>query len=274
MAYNWGVKKAHIRELINDIKAAARLGHPEALELALDSLRTVPQVASNDSLGEGFLAQVILPVGRLLARQPANLFRQLLADPRAALRAIGAVALAQRFFLDEGVDPGWLLTPAKDPRSEVRAALGAALKEAGEAHPQRLLHLIEEWLADPSPRARATALLTLPAPTEPYRERLVELIAPLGSDNDRDVRKALADSLRQLAGRGLAESVLGLLAVWGQEPRPNVWVIARALSGAWAAEYPGEVTAILIKIHSKTGESKALTNAQRALARHGLEIEL
>ncbi|MBL7161598.1 MAG: HEAT repeat domain-containing protein [Anaerolineales bacterium] len=268
------MNKSQIRELLGDLKAAVRLGHPEAVEIALDDLRSLPVVAANDRLSEGFFDQVIRPAGVTLARLPTNQLLPLLEDPLAALRAVGAVALAHDYLTGKDVDRRALLAPAKDPRPEVRTALGGTLREVGEAYPEHLLHLLDGWLRDSSPKVRSTALTALPALTQSRGEGIIALIEPLNDDESSEVRAALVDALQAIAQGDLAESVLGLLADWGAESRPNVWVITRALSGSWAASHPKAVEAILRTLHSKVRKTKEITNALRALERHGANIEI
>ena len=266
--------KAKTRELLRDIKAAAIFGQPETIELALNGLRTIPAVAANDRMGGSLIEQVVLPAGRSLSRLESKHLRPLLDDPLAAIRAVGAVGLAHRFLLEKDAGQKDLRRPGSDPRPDMRAALGRSLFEAWEANPERLLHLGAEWLAQPSPRLRHSALIFIPALAPAYGQRVVGLLKTLGADEDRDVRAALVDALKNLAGAGLAESVLGLLAAWVTESRPNSWVVCRTLSGSWAASHPSEAESILQELQSKTGKTSDISNALRALKRHGVEINL
>jgi hypothetical protein len=89
--------RAEVRSLLADFKAAARIGHPESLGLALDGLRALPEIAANQALPESFLDQVILPVGQVLVSPllPSASLRPLLDDPLAGVRAVAAVALGR-----------------------------------------------------------------------------------------------------------------------------------------------------------------------------------
>ncbi len=268
------MSKAQTREALGDLKAAVRLGHPGAVQTAIDGLRALPKVAANDRLSEGFLDQVVHPAGEIMARLPADQLLPLLGDRLAALRAVGAAALAQRHLAGKDVSQSALLAPAKDPRPEVRIALGKALREVGEAHSECLLRLVTAWLPDKSPRARTTALTALPALTQSQGESIIALVKPLIDDEHPEVHAALVEALRTFAQSGLAKPVLGLLADWGAEPHPNVWVITRSLSGSWAASHPKEVEDILRRLHAKVGKTKNITHALRALERHGAGIEI
>jgi hypothetical protein len=62
--------------------------------------------------------------------------------------------------------------------------------------------------------------------------------------------------------------------MWGSESHPNTWVICRAVSSSWAVEYPEKVETILRDLAVKAGKSSQISNALRALARRGLDIEI
>ncbi len=266
--------KARYRQILADIKAAARLGHPEALEAAFALLMALPEVASNRRLGEGFLEQVVHPAGEILAHRPVSQLRPLTEHPLAAVRAIGAAALGRRYLRAGDVPAKLLRRLAQDARAEVHEALTDALTCFKEPHSARLRELLKEWLVAPSPRLRAAGLRALPALAPLEGDQVIDWIRPLGEDDDPQVRAALAQTLVHLAEGGLAPIVLDLLADWANASHPNDWVIARALSGAWSAKHPQEVKTILGALYAQTGKTKALSNAIRALARHGLEIQL
>ncbi|MEA3349168.1 MAG: hypothetical protein U9Q82_00950 [Chloroflexota bacterium] len=267
------MKKTRIRELRKDIKAAVRLGHPESVEMALDGLRSLPQVAANDRLGAGFIEQVILPNAQIMARLPAVRIQQMTKDSLTALRAVGAAALAKRFLVENDVTVGMLRHAALDSRPEVRTAVGQILREAGDAHPERLLGLMGPWLRDSSPKVRCVALGFAPALLPAYGEDVIEQIGPLGRDSHADVRAALVDALQEIAQAGFATSVWGLLADWVTESPLNVWVLTRTVAGAWAASNPRKAQSILGDIYSKIGETKDVGIALRSLKRHGVDIE-
>ena len=268
------MKKARIRQLLRDLRAAVLLGQSEAVEMALDGLLTFPGVAGNDRLGEELIEKVILPVGQILKKIESNQLRSLLVNPLAAGRAIGAVAMVHRFVEGKHSTQKDLRKPASDARPEVRTALGRALFEVAEVDPEKLLNLGTTWLMGNSPKLRHSALLFLPALAGSYGQRIVGLLGPMVADEDYDVRKALVAALNTLARAGLAESVLGLLALWGTEAAPNAWVICRVLSASWAADHPMQSESTLRDVYSKTGKTSEVTNAQRALERHGLKINL
>jgi hypothetical protein len=262
--------KSSYREFLTDLKAAVLIGHPEGVEIALEGLWEQPLVASNQRLSEAFIAEVLLPAGKLMASLPAQDLRPMLGDPSAAVRTIGAAALAWRFFSDADVTHEDLRRAAGDPRPEVRAGLGGALFATAQQDSTRLLSLGEKWCHEPSPRLRQTALNFLPALADSHADRLLALYASLGDEDDRKVRAALVAALVDLAGAGQAESILDLLASWASGSSPNIWVIAKTLSASWAAVHHVRALAILETIQSRTGKTKEVTNALRALERHGV----
>lgn len=215
------------RSLLRDIKAAVRLGSPEAVNTALDRLLTFPGVAANARMDEAFIGKVILPLGEALTPLTAAQLRALAEHPLAARRAVGAVSLAYRFLADGEITPRDLRRFARDSRPDVRAALAQALSLRGAENSQKLFNLGEIWLQDQSPKVRSTALTFLPVFAESRGESLLALLSPLLADSDREVRAALADALTALGRAGLTEPVLDLLARQEAEPNPNSWVIRR-----------------------------------------------
>jgi len=260
--------KSNYREFLTDLKAAALIGHPDGVAMALDGLRDQPLVAANQRMSEAFIAELLLPAGRILASLPAVDLRPLLGDPSAAVRTIGAAALACRSFVEVDVTSKDLHRAGGDPRTEVRAGLGGALSEAAYLDPSHLFSMGADWLKDPSPRLRQTALTFLPALASSHGERLLALYAALGKEDDNQVRAALVAALVGLARASQAGPILDLLAFWASGPSPNTWVIAKTLSASWAAAHPARALAILETIQSRAGKTKEITNALRALERH------
>jgi hypothetical protein len=255
-----------LREILTNLKAAVRIGHPETIELALYALRSLPQVASNRPLKPSFLNETVLPLSRVLATAPR--LPDLSSDRLAAIRALGAGALAFRFLEGKRASPADLLIPARDPRPEVRMALRQALTLAGSPYPSKLLTLTESWLNDPSPRVRQLALELVPSLAAEHGERLLDAIQSLHREEHPQVRAALVDALTALAEAGLAEPILGRLAAWAGEPSPNFWVVARVLSTSWAAEHLQQAENILSTLERQTGPNRQIANARRALERH------
>ena len=266
--------KADARQLLRDLKAATLIGNPAAVDMALNGLLALPGVAANDRMNPGFIEKVILPIGQALMPLKTSHLRPLLDHPLAAGRALGAAALANQFIAGLDATAKDLRKPANDPRQDVRTALSQSLLVAGSQNPSKLLDLATPWLMNAAPKPRATALIFIPALAENYGKRVVGLLGPIGGDPDREVRAALVDALNALARTGLAESVLGLLALWAGEAQPNAWVISRVLSAAWAAEHPAEAESILRELSAKTETESQVKSAVEALARHGVKINL
>lgn len=263
--------KAEIRELLADFKAAARLGHPEGLQVALDGLRDLPEAAANARLSEAFIQQALLPLGRALAHPQLDLLylRPLLEDPLAAVRAVAAVALAARFFAGAQVSEQDLRRAGRDHRPEVRAALGQALGQAGADQAEALLELLSPWLALPAgPRLRQAALLALPYLVPVKGPDLLPLVQPLADEADPQAQAALVTALVALAAGNQPGPVLDLLARWAAAVAPNEWVITRTLSASWAAGHRLQAEAILKVLETRTGPTRHIASARQALARH------
>ena len=268
--------KAEIRELLTDFKAAVRLGHPDSLAVALDGLRALPEVSGNDAFGEAFIDNVALPLGEILAH-PQVEEGQLLAlldDPLTGLRAVGAAALAVRWAAAKGDPAGGLRRAGGDSRAEVRLAVAMALVQGSEAGPERATRLVSSWLGEGSPRLRQTALFVLagladgPAVEQTWAQETLGSLERLSAEADPDVRAALVAALVSLAEAGYPVPVLDLLERWSHLKSENAWVIARTLSASWAAEHPERVSAILAQLEARSGPSRTVESARRALERH------
>ncbi|MEN8173576.1 MAG: hypothetical protein ABFS03_11945, partial [Chloroflexota bacterium] len=263
--------KPNPRSFLSDLKAAVRIGHPQSVELALGNLRAWPYVAANDQLPAGFIKQVIHPAARMLARRPAVELSPWLDSPLAAYRSLAAASLAYRFLGTGDVDTRILHRAAKDAREEVRLVLGGALSDLDldQPVPPALPELAGSWLVDDAPKVRAVALNFIPPLAAAYQTQIPAWLLPLGSDPNDGVIFALAKALKDLAESGFSDIVLALLDDWVSAPRLNVWLIARSISGSWAASYPQEARAILLTLQSKTKRTKEISNALKALQRHG-----
>jgi hypothetical protein len=264
--------KNDTRQLLRDLKTAAILGDPEAVDLALNGLLAFPGVAANDWLDDGLIEKTILPVGRALTPLKTSLLRPLLSHGLTAGRAIGAVALADHYITGKQATAKDLYKPAIDPRLEVRKALGRELRVIGYQDLGKLLALGTSWLTNASPKPRYTALIFTPALAASHAEQLLSLLAPLGHDADWDVRAVLVDTLNSLGQAGLGESIMELLYNWASETNPNSWVISRVLSASWSASYPVQIRAVLGELSLKSGTESQVKSAVEALSRHGVEI--
>lgn len=252
-------------------RAAARLGHPDALNEALDLVAAVPEIAANRDLDEAFVRQHLVPLGEILAAPTVEVrhLRQLLKAPLAALRAIAAAALAVRYLRSLPAGANDLARAAKDRRTEVRLALLEALRRYGAATPVRLRDLVSDWLTrlqpPPSPFQVAVALRALPVLASEDPEAALTLAAARRADEHPEVQQALAACLRELAQAGLAEAVLDLLAHWAAaEPTP-VAVITAALRGTWAHPHRQRALHILDTLEQRFGALRPIRRARQDL---------
>jgi len=264
--------KNNTRQLLRDLKAAAILGNPEAVDIALNGLLGFPGVAANDRMDDGFIEKTISPVGRELTPLKTSFLRPLVSHRLVAGRAIGAVALADQYIVGKQASAKDLLKPANDARVEVRNALGRELLVNGSKDSEKLMALGTSWLTNSAPKPRYTALIFAPALAASHGEHLIGLLSPLDRESDWDVRAVLVDALNSLGQVGLGDSVMGLLHNWASDPNPNSWVISRVLSASWSAAFPAQVRVVLGELSLKNGTESQVKSAVEALSRHGVEI--
>lgn len=266
--------KAEIKQLLRNLRTAVMLGRSEAINIALDGLLGLPGVTSNQQMNDGFIEQVVLPVGGALAGLSSAQLRPLLNHSFAVGRAIGGVALAHRFVKGHDSTQKDLRQPGNDARPDVRLSLGRSLYTLAANDPEKILSLGTRWIVELGPRLRHTALIFLPSLAPRFETQLLSLLGSLNAEQDSQVNATLVESLNILAQVGSPESVLGLLSTWSSDPHPNSWVICRVLSSNWVIGYHSEVKSILQAVQTKTADSRYISNAIKALARHGLEINL
>lgn len=262
-----------IQELITDLKAAARIGHVETLQTALVGVRVLPEVSGNAPLKPHFLTQAILPMAQALAhpRLPTVHLRPLAKDPLAGLRALAASTFGLHYINQSGITIEDLRHLGNDTRGEVREALVLGLTVESNEQPKMCLEVVDEWIRSDSPRLQQVAIKLLPSLLKSYRSRVLNMLPPLINSADPDVRAALVDSLNSLALADHADQILELLSTWANDTQPNIWVIARTLSGSWASERAESALNILHKLASQNGSNKQISNALKALVRHGAE---
>jgi hypothetical protein len=261
--------KSEIRSIVTDIKAAARIGHAESLEIALEGLFTLPNVAANQAMSEAFIEQAILPIGEILADSRLNggMLRSMANNQYAATRAIAAVALAQRYLKGDDKSATELRRMGSDSRADVRAALAAAFRAAEDC--ERMIELVKQWLGSKSPRQKQVALAAVPKLVTSHPDEVWALLRELRNEGDTEVRATLVDTLNELAQVGHAAEVLALLGEWAAHPEAKAWVITRTLSRTWAAEQPEQAIAILRQLTINKGPKRKVRNAIQALAQHG-----
>jgi hypothetical protein len=216
-----------------------------------------------------FIDRVILPVGEALV-SPAlrsNIIQPLAEEPYAVLRAVAAVALAHRHFTFDDVKMKHLKTLGRDARSDVRLALQLGLAQAGADQPKALADLAEDWLNADSPRHQAVGIALLAQSPD----RALSLYAAFDVPANPEVRRALVDTLTELALNGKQDEVLALLKKWADETQNHVWLIAKTLSGSWAAAHTPQALEIIEALARQHGAEKQLFNTLKALQRHGAE---
>ena len=200
--------KTEIRTLLADLKAAMRIGNQSSIEVALDGWRNLPQVASNRSLGRGFIAQALIPLGEALAASQINeaYLQQLAGDQLAAIRAAAAIALVRR-CQTRGAYSKDLIRLASEPRPEVRRALALALASGAPNLLPLTRSLVQAWLVAASLRARTTALWVLVEPaiqgmlSSADQEIFLREIRELATGNDFELQRAVRDTLDVLAAQ-------------------------------------------------------------------------
>ncbi|GAB4581802.1 MAG: hypothetical protein Fur0022_45520 [Anaerolineales bacterium] len=242
-----------LRELLTDLKAAALIGHPDSLQSALDGIRAL----DDDQLPPSAL----LPLGRALTPLPAKTLKPLFVDDDPAIRAVVSVALGERYMQGKDVTAQDLGIPAEDPNPEVRTALARALIEFTPPRPEKFTPLVESWLQPPqngvAPLPSLPALFLLPQLSPaPFH-----LFSDYDSVEDHALRDVLLTCLNTLAEKGHTAAVLDLLSKWAARPKPNVWVITRALSASWAQHYPEQATRILNTLAAQAGMIRPIVRA-------------
>ena len=79
--------------------------------------------------------------------------------------------------------------------------------------------------------------------------------------------------LVDLAQIGLDSEILSLMETWTKEPENHLWVIGKALSRSWAIGQTERALGILAALGTELGPKKEITNALKALERHGAELQ-
>ena len=271
------MKAAH-REFLADLRAGVVLARPEAVDAALQGLRRLPEVAGNQPLSEGFELQVLLPAGEMLGRAslPGSYLVDLSRDPLAAVRASAGAAMLRRTVNGEAFFDSALQTLAGARRADVRQVLARAGEAQAGAFPDQLLGLALSWLAaaaaaqtasEVRDRLQSTALLLICPLAGRRALALLAIIRALPAELGPEANAALAALLAALAESGSADEVLELLKEWAVASPPPEWLIGRALSGGWVLEHRAQAEAILAHLESRTGPTRHISNARRALDR-------
>jgi hypothetical protein len=149
--------KEDLHDLLADVKAAARLGEPEGIGVALAGLLDWPEVSGNPDMEPAFVQRALAPLGAALDQPgvPTSLLAGMARDSHAAFRAVAAGALSGRALAGEDAARAALDHLADDPRPEVRQAIGLALRPR-QAEPAARA-LLADWAASGKPRRQAIA---------------------------------------------------------------------------------------------------------------------
>lgn len=149
--------KEALRELLADVKAAARLGEPEGIGVALADLLEWPEVKGNPDMETAFVQQALAPLGRALDQPPVptRLLAGMAQDALAAFRAIAAVPLCGRALAGDEDARRALESLASDIRPEVRFAITLTLRERKNDPAAKAL--LAGWAASGKPKWQAIA---------------------------------------------------------------------------------------------------------------------
>lgn len=260
---------------------AVTFSRPDALNLALDGVRILPEIAGNQKLADDVQNRLVLPAGKLLSNQNVliDYLQNLALDRLTGLRSVAASALLQKYLAGDNEAKAPLLNLASGRRSDVRQTLSLTALQAVSTDPERLYSLAESWLAESespsiSPeiasRLQYTAFCLLTALAGLIPQRTLVTIAPFSKVSLPEVNAALVDLLSALGKTGMPKEVLGLLGQWAEESPPNDWVICKVLSESWVLAYPEEALLVLQKLETKTGSTRLVNHVRKALKTNGV----
>lgn len=264
--------KGLLRTILTDLKAAVRIGHPDAIAAALEGLAAQSEIASNQTLADDFISQVILPFGEVLShsRTPDQVLESFAEDPTTGIKAIAIVAQVLRLLREDEPDIGELTRLANDSRADIRVTLVRALASAGSDSNSITNSLAKEWLQSEDKRVQQTGLQVVAKQSTPQID-ILEFIADIGTYPDRELNQDVVSALINLAQKDAAQEVLSQFKEWLDAEPPNSWVITRALSSSWASHYSIEALEILKSLAIMKAAHKQIISALRALIRHGAE---
>jgi hypothetical protein len=265
--------KSSYRAVLADLRAASALAQPEAIDLALEGVRRLPEISGNQSFNQSLIDQLLLPAGVLLIppRVPLTYLEKLSQDQLAAIRCLAAAALVPLALLDNQEAANLLESCARDRRPEVRLTVERAMVRKADGAPFQLLALARRWLVAGQqqgvPSMQVTALRALLPLAPSFSAALLEICAEVHACPDEGVKGALVELLVALGNVREAENVLALLQTWAQEPQPNDWVICRTLGAAWAREHPVRAEKILQELYLRTGPTRNINHVRQAFER-------
>ena len=265
--------------LLIDLKGAACIGSPEALDMALEGLAAWKAFTANARLASEDVARVLVPLGEVLAAPtvPADYLRSLAQHPLAGGRALAAVALALRHLRREEKFLAPLTRLAGDPRAEVRFALATTVGRHGrDEHLSAAVALLHTWL-EPArgPRTWQTALQIAAILAQPYPRQMLRLAERLTPTQivRPEVQRLLADMLKQVGAfgeNGERMAVVQLLERWLPQGGDEAAHLAlQVLHAGWARQMAEPALALLDAVEAVSGVSRLSRRTRAFIRRQG-----
>ena len=260
-------------ELLIDLKGAARLGSPEALDLALEGLAAWKAFTANARLEDESVVKVLVPLGEVLAAPtvPADYLHHLAGHTLAGGRALAATALALRVLRGENNFAPALTRLAGDKRAEVRLAATTTLARHGSAHFAAAEGLLQTWLQPSrSSRLLATALQAAAALASQHPRQILGLLKNLTPQQYTlpEIQRPLGEALKHAAAAGESAGVLALLTAWAQTSNPPAEAILRALHAGWARQHAPAARQVLAALEATVGPSRPLRRTREFLGQN------
>ena len=269
--------KTDIQHLVIDLKAAIAIGRLESIQVALNGLRAIPEIASNQRLSTSFVKQNLIPIGEILGGEkvPHTFLNSLLNDPYAAIRAVAAISLAVRFCNNPTANQNLLKQAGLDKRKEVRTSLSLELLEKSHAYRNNFLLLCQDWLTSPSSKLNEIALTVLPNLTKQNIKTIKPLLFKLAKNPDSNIKESLANALIRIANQSQARLVLDVLDELVTITPPDLWLISRILSSPWVAKYADRAQRIVKRLESQIGRTREVMKLQKTLQDYlrGTQVE-
>ena len=257
-------------EIINNLKAAVRIGHVDSILAAVGAIENLPEIKSNAPIPGPMLEKLIVPAGETFRSRMVRweTIKHLRRSPLTGTRALMASAAGTRWLLDLYVKKKALRKAALDPRREVRDTLILSLKNADPEAIDPLWKTVKKWLNDESPRVQQTAILLLPLFMPDRKRKIFKLLAAETPNGNPDINAALVEVLTKFGKDSYGNKVVDLLSDWANNEHPNGWVICKTISGSWAVEYRQECESILKSLEPGPTDDRLIDRTYAALKRN------